>query len=186
MKKQPDKLIPAPSQAKYPTLIDLRREGGRLLGGVAAAVLATGLAGCGKANETAQTAQSAGVVDASYFQREVGIPDRPTMIMDGLPTIDVELRSDAADGVGSQPDDAQMASGAIDALQLDALPADTADTKKPDASPPDQGMASDGLPVQPHYLDSGAQDTHDAGSADQQTDQGTAVDGSTDSELDVK
>jgi len=182
MKKQPAKLTPTTSQAKYPTLIDLRRDGGLLFNGVAAAVLATGLAGCGKnADEPVRTA---GVVDASYFQQEVrlpgdtaapdaGIPDR-VPISDGLPPMpsyfDADLRTDTAD-------------------------ATTPDAGAPDTGAPDRVMIIDGVPALPYDagIDTAAKDAADARSEDLRQDSGsldnapgTSVDGSTDTELDVK
>jgi hypothetical protein len=183
-KKPSGKLTPTTSQAKYPTLIDLCRESGLIFNGVAAAVLATGLAGCGKNDDKA--VRTAGVVDASYFQAEVrlpgdvagpetGIPDRAP-ISDGLPPMPSYLDADVAQ--------------------------DAADARTPDTATPDQRVIIiDGLPVQPYdlgYFDGGAKDAADAGNEDQRPgsrdgrvdsesiDNAPGIDGLIDSELDVK
>jgi hypothetical protein len=183
-KKRPAKLTPTASQAKYPTLIELRRESGRLFNGVAAAVLATGLAGCGdKAEEPLRTA---GTVDASYFQQEVRLP------------------GDTEDSLIPQPDGALMASGVIDVgyfqqdVRSDAgmpdgeSPVD-ADlrTDAPDAGTPDTNrdqpvMIFDGLPIQPQNYDLGFDITPKDATDARPEDQRPAVDGSTDSDIDVK
>jgi hypothetical protein len=86
-KKQPAKLTPVTSQATYPTLIEARRDGGLLLKGLAAAVLATGLAGCGQSTATsgvpARDGGDAAPVDATVSYEvsgtsDLGVPDRST------------------------------------------------------------------------------------------------------------
>lgn len=86
-KKQPAKLTPVTSQAAYPTLIEVRREGGFLLKGLAAAVLATGLSGCGKSSDVSEVPRihpgDAAPVDATLSYEvsgtsDLGVPDQST------------------------------------------------------------------------------------------------------------
>lgn len=80
-KKQSEKLTPTTSEARYPTLVELRRDSGLLKSGLAAAVLASGLAGCGGKDE----ASLSGKVDASYFAQDVRSPDLGGTSTDAAP-----------------------------------------------------------------------------------------------------
>lgn len=181
-KKQVEKLTPVTSQARYPRLIELRQEGGILFKGFAAAVLATGLAGCGKSTEASPT-PDAGALDTRSAdtgsgqivevggQADLGSPDRSPdrtwMIIDGGPSVLPDTR----------PDTPQDASPDLR----------TPDLSMPDLRSPDRFFIIDGGPA---IHDAGndtwpkdAVDAHDA-PADQQGPDG-ALDGADDSQGDV-
>jgi hypothetical protein len=177
-KKQSEKLTPAASEARYPTLVELRRDSGLLKSGLAAVVLASGLTGCGSKDEVSLS----GKVDGSYFAQDVQRPDLQRNDLNGAPT-------DAVTPDGS-PDGS---------LGLDVFP----DTRR-DSSPPDQPMIIDGVPFIPYFdggvdsarenIDSAPDQEHDQGTGDARQDSG-ALDGqpgeagagtATDSEIDLK
>jgi hypothetical protein len=179
-KKQSEKLMPASSQAKYPRLIELRQEGGILWKGVAAAVLATGLAGCGNKAETSSTPDAAaldtrsadtgsGQIMETSGTTDLGVPDRspdwPWIAIDGLPAPPPDTRPD---------------------VPADASP----DLRTPDLGTPDRPIDRywiiDGGPAIPRdvHNDTWPKDATDAQDAAVGPD--GALDGSSDSEDDVK
>jgi hypothetical protein len=178
-KKQSEKLTPATSQARYPRLIELRQEGGILWKGVAAAVLATGLAGCGNKAETSSTPDAAaldtrtadtGQIMETSGTTDLGIPDRspdwPWIAIDGVPAPPPDTKPD---------------------VPADASP----DLRTPDLPIPDLGgtpdritMVDGGPPVYEVHNDTWPKDATDARDAGVGPD--GALDGSSDSEDDVK
>lgn len=173
-KKQAEKLTPVGSQARYPRLIELRQEGGILFKGLAAAVLATGLAGCGKSTEKSLTPDGA-TLDTGSGQTvevggkgDVGSPDRSPdwnlMIIDGGPSPipQPDTRPDTPEDVSR-------------------------DLSTPDLRSPDRVIIIDGVPaildVNRDTLPKDASDARDT-AADQQGPDG-ALDGAGDSQGDV-
>lgn len=134
-KRQMEKLTPAASKARYPTLTELRRDSGLLKSGLAAVVLASGLAGCGSKDDVSLS----GKVDGSYFAQDVRWPDLGGALSDALAPDGGTL----LDVIPDLPPDSR-----IDQRN------DSADTLAPDTGAPDRVMIIDGVPFIP-YLDGG-------------------------------
>ena len=180
VKRQVEKLTPATSQATYPTIVELRREGGFLFKSVAAAVLATGLSGCGKGAETSTADAGASETRSDRIMEVSGTADL------GAPDHGWPLSAYDDASIDSLGKDATDTRDAPAPFEPDAgARGDAPDGARPDLGTPDrQFVWVDGGPSVPDGpIDRGVQYATDARDAyaDSQ-----APDGSTDSERDVK
>jgi hypothetical protein len=181
-KKQPEKLMPVTSQATYPTLIEVRRDGGFLLKSVAAAVLATGLSGCGQSTATsgvpARDGGDAAPVDARLSIEVSGAQDliAPDRLLDAFKIDGVPFSPDGP--IDTPPMSVDFDSGVrVDATD-GGVPNDAPDAARPDLGSPDRIWIMDGTPV-----DTSPPDTLVRRDAPGDT---RAPDASTDTEADVK